>query len=74
MFSADVPTAFLQSAPANREIFMVPPEAAGLGPGFLWQVRGAVYGIRGASEVWGLSFRNFLLQDEHWGSKYGITF
>ncbi len=48
----DVKQAFLQSDELTREVFVLPPQEAGLGDQTVWKLRVAVYGLADASRQW----------------------
>ena len=48
----DVKQAFLQSDELTREVFVLPPQEAGLGDQTVWKMRVAVYGLADASRQW----------------------
>ena len=49
--TVDVPSAFLQGEPLDRDIFVVPPKEANL-EGKLWHMKKAAYGLNDASRRW----------------------
>ncbi len=52
VYTIDVKQAFLQSDELSREVFVLPPQEAGLGDQTVWKLRVAVYGLADASRQW----------------------
>ncbi len=57
----DVKQAFLQSDELTREVFVLPPQEAGLGYQTVWKLRVAVYGLADASRQWYQTVKRMLL-------------
>ena len=55
----DVTCAFLQGAPMEREVFVLPPKERRI-PGILWLLRKPVYGLADAARGWHLALDNEL--------------
>ena len=53
--SDDVQSAFLQTAPIEREVYVLPPKEKRI-PGILWKLKKTVYGLADASRGFHLSF------------------
>ena len=52
--SNDVTCAFLQGAPIERDVFLLPPKERRI-PGMLWQLKKPVYGLADAARGWHLA-------------------
>jgi CxxC motif-containing protein len=58
--SSDITSAFLQSVPIDRDVFVRPPRQRRI-PGVLWKLKKTVYGLNDASRGFYLSFSQTIL-------------
>jgi hypothetical protein len=58
--SIDGRSAFLQGAPIDREVFVLPPKERRV-PGTLWQLKKPVYGLKDAARGWHLALDEKLM-------------
>ena len=58
--SMDIKTAFLQSKPIERVVFVEPPPEAKVPSGHIWKLLKCVYGLTDASRSWYLTVKNQL--------------
>ena len=56
----DVTTAFLQSRPIRRDVYLKPPSAAGEEEGKVWKLNVTVYGLADAQREWHQTVSTFL--------------
>ena len=61
--SSDVQSAFLQSIPLERDVFVLPPKEKRVPcPGMLWKLKKTVYGLSDASSGFHLSLKGRRLE------------
>ena len=60
--STDIKSAFLQSQPMNREVFIIPPIEAKSQPGYIWKLKRCLYGLNDAAKQFYNSVKHELLE------------
>ena len=68
--SLDFKTAFLQSNPFSREVYMSPPVEAKTADGTIWKLLKSIYGLNDAPRSWYISIREELVKLGAEPSKY----
>lgn len=67
--TTDIRSAFLQGRVLERDVFIKPPEEAGVKDGRIWKLRKCLYGLADASRQFYISVREVLLKS---GCKHSI--
>ena len=60
--STDIKSAFLQSQPMDREVFIIPPTEAESQPGYIWKLKRCLYGLNDAAKQFYNSVKHELLE------------
>ena len=60
--TTDTKSAFLQSKPLTREVYIQPPKEAQLGRDMIWKLNHCLYGLNGAARQFYDSVREVLIQ------------